>query len=153
MHAVAILREETGQEHSPRFRAIARNSDVVESQGRSAGEAFDAIWEKLGPDRYPAVIIVQQMRPDEFFTQDQMDRLGTLTDRLRIGDITSTERAELEALVEIELAASANRSKILADILHQWTSSTRQSRSAQRTAANTVMRLKPHLTFPSKWNT
>jgi len=57
---------------------------------------------------------VQSFLPDRFFTAEQQQRLADLLKRRRTareqgGSLTAEEHAELEALVEAELKASADR--------------------------------------------
>ena len=61
-------------------------------------------------------------RDSDLFTEDQQERLAWLMARWRSardrGDgLPAEEQAELEALVEAELAASAQRASALADAL------------------------------------
>jgi len=58
----------------------------------------------------------QQMQPDRFFMQKQIDRLQELTQRAQAGALTAEEEFERHALIEAELLASAQRSAALADV-------------------------------------
>ena len=66
------------------------------------------------------IIIVQNRRPDRFFNADQQQRLAGLMDRWRAmrdrgATLPADEQAELEALIEAELRAAADRAAELAD--------------------------------------
>lgn len=93
-----------------------------QSQGKTAGEALDALTAQLPEDETGSLIIVQSRRPDQFFSVEQQKRLAELMESWRAArDIGKTlpvdERAELEMLVEAELRASANRAAKLASEL------------------------------------
>jgi hypothetical protein len=65
---------------------------------------------------------VQSLRPDRFFTAAQQQRLDALMARWRTlrdqgATLPADEHAELEALIEAELQASAARTAALADAL------------------------------------
>ncbi len=116
MTAIEILRESNESESETRYRAIA-HSGSVQSVGRTVGEALDALTAQLGPEANGTLVIVQSMRPDRFFTAEQICRLQELTEGNRIGTLTSEEQAEYYGLIEAELLASAHRAASLADML------------------------------------
>lgn len=92
------------------------------AQGKTAGEALDALTAQLSTDEASTLIIVQSLRPDRFFTAAQQQRLDALMARWRAlrdqgATLPTNEQAELEALVEAELQASAARAAALADAL------------------------------------
>lgn len=94
------------------------------AQGKTAGEALDAITAQLSADEASTLVIVQSLRPDRFFTAAQQQRLEALMARWRaLRDQGSTlsrdEQAELEALIAAELQASAARAAALADTLER----------------------------------
>jgi len=73
------------------------------------------------------LIIVQQLRPDCFFTAAQQQRLEALMARWRAArdqgaTLPVDEQTELEALIAAELQASAARAATLADALGRGTS-------------------------------
>jgi hypothetical protein len=93
------------------YRAVANGS---EAEGRTVGQAIDALAEQTGGPRNTTLIIVQSTDPDEFFTAEQQVRLADLMARWRRARQTSTpfpteEKAELDALIADELRASAAR--------------------------------------------
>ena len=101
MTAVSIHSEKTNGD-SPRFRAFAGKNQSI---GDTPGQALDALNEQLGESESAALIVVQQMRSDPFFSEDQYLRMRDLIDR-RV-TLTDSERIELEGLVRDELIASA----------------------------------------------
>lgn len=99
------------------YWAIAGTKHV---QGKTAGEALDALTTQFSPDETSTLIIVQSLRPDRFFPAEQQQRLTALMARWRtIRDqghpFPAEEQSELEALIEAELSASAARTAALAD--------------------------------------
>jgi hypothetical protein len=90
------------------------------SRGNTAGEALDALTAQLSGDELGTLIIVQSRQPDRYFDAAQQQRLAQLTTRWRIARdqghaLPAEEQAELEALVEAEVRASAARAAALAD--------------------------------------
>ncbi|HEX9973600.1 MAG TPA: hypothetical protein VGD14_16125 [bacterium] len=93
-----------------------------QSQGKTAGEALDALTAQLPEDETGSLIIIQSRRPDHFFNAVQQKRLAELMEYWRTaqdkGEILPIEKqTELETLVETELRASANRTAKLASEL------------------------------------
>jgi hypothetical protein len=92
------------------------------SEGRTAGEALNALSGQLAPDESGTVVILQNFRPDCFFTAEQQARLHELMGRWRIardtgGALDSAEQTELDALINAELLASGARAAAIADEL------------------------------------
>jgi hypothetical protein len=90
------------------------------AQGKTAGEALDALTAQFSPDETSTLVIVQSLRPDHFFTAEQQQRLTTLMARWQSAQdqgqtFPPEEQSELEALIEAELYASAARTAALAD--------------------------------------
>jgi len=118
MTKVAILPIPT--EHSElSYCAIA---GAKHAQGKTAGEALDALTAQLSADETSTLVIVQSRRPDRFFTAAQQQRLPALMERWRtVRDqghtLSMDEQTELEALIEAELHAAAARAATLADAL------------------------------------
>lgn len=101
------------------YRALAEDK---QSQGKTAGEALDALTLKLSNDKAGTLIIVQSQRPDVFFDAAQQQRMAELMKHWRSArdrgeTLPDEEQAELEALVEAELRASAYRTDALANDL------------------------------------
>ena len=118
MTKVAILPIPTGQ-GGLSYRAIAGEKHA---QGNTAGEALDALTAQLSADEASTLIIVQNLRPDAFFTATQQQRLDALMARWRTArdhgaTLPADEQTELEALIAAELQASAARAAALADAL------------------------------------
>ena len=118
MTKVAILPISTEQ-GALAYRAVAGEKHA---QGKTAGEALDALTAQLSADEASTLIIVQQLRPDRFFTAAQQQRLEALMARWRTArdqgaTLPANEQTELEALIDAELQASAARAATLADAL------------------------------------
>lgn len=101
------------------YRAVAGEK---QSNGKTAGEALDALTAQLSEDEAGTLVIVQSRRPDRFFSAAQQQRLAELMARWRAArdrgeTLPADEQSELEALVEAELHAAAHRAAGLADEL------------------------------------
>ena len=101
------------------YRAIAGEKHA---QGKTAGEALDALTAQLSADEASILIVVQHLRPDRFFTAAQQERLAALMDRWHTArdqgaTLPTDEQTELDALIATELQASAARAAALADAL------------------------------------
>jgi len=119
MTRVVILPVPT--EEGTAYRAVAGDRW---SEGATAGAALDALTAQLSPDQTNTLVILQSRRPDAFFDNAQQMRLAQLMAAWRSAQRTGvlwpeSERAELEALVEAELRASAARAATLADELRR----------------------------------
>lgn len=93
-----------------------------QSYGKTPGEALDALTAQLSEEETSTLVIVQSLRPDRFFSMEQQQRLAELmscwrTARDKGETLPPDEQAELEALFEAELHASADRTAALADEL------------------------------------
>jgi hypothetical protein len=115
MTKVTILRTpiEQGELH---YHA---STGAKHAQGRTAGEALDALTAQLSGDETSTFVIVQSLRPDSFFTAAQQQRLSVLMERWRTArdhgqSLSTEEQTELEALIDAELQASAARAVALA---------------------------------------
>lgn len=116
MTRVAILPVTTAQ-GSKSYRAVA---GAVQSSGATAGAALDALTAQLSADETSTLVIVQSLRPDQFFTAPQQQRLDHLMARWRLARDQGTllhahEQSELESLIEAELQAATQRASALAD--------------------------------------
>jgi hypothetical protein len=110
MVTVSIVPEVPGGPE-PTYRAIA---GTRQSTGRTPGAALDALTPQLSEAETGTLVIVQQLRPDRFFTAEQQQRLAELMQRWRTARDQHTtlppeEQAELEALVEAELRGATER--------------------------------------------
>ena len=95
------------------YRAIA---GAIQSEGKTAGEALDALTKQLSEDESGMLVIVQNLRPDIFFTAEQQQRLSELMARWREARdnnnaLPPEEQAELQMLVDAELQAAAKRAE------------------------------------------
>ena len=118
MTSVAILPIPTGS-GDVSYLAVAGDK---RSQGNTAGAALDALASQLDEDEAGTLVIVQNRRPDRFFTAAQQQRLAELMERWRTArdrgqSLAVEEQGELDALAEEELNASAARAAALADRL------------------------------------
>lgn len=88
------------------------------SLGRTAGEALDKLTPLLDDDTSGALVVIQPMRPDRFFTAEQRERLEELMAQWRAArdsgrQLPPEQQAELEALVEAQLEGAALRAEAL----------------------------------------
>jgi hypothetical protein len=95
------------------FRAVSKSA---QSEGRTAGEALDAVTSSLTPGNSGTVVVIQPMLPDTLFTAEQRSRLGKLLELWRTARdeghlLAPAEEAELQGLVEAELAAATERGR------------------------------------------
>jgi hypothetical protein len=113
MTAITILPEKLGTVET-RYRALAGERESV---GRSVGEALDALTSQLSEDEAGMLVVIQNLRPDSFFTAAQQQRLGELMSRWRIardcgGSLVEEEQAELQSLIDEELNAARRRAEV-----------------------------------------
>jgi hypothetical protein len=118
MAPIAIVPVESGQEP----RAYHATSGGKHAQGKTAGQALDAIANQIPKEEAGTLVIVQNLFPDRFFNAAQQARLAERLTRWRTArdrgnNLSGDAQAELEALVEAELAASAARVGAQADAL------------------------------------
>lgn len=95
-----------------RYRAVAGDR---QSTGRTAGEALDALNAQAGGKSTSALIVVQQMVTDPFFSEVQYLRMEELLARRE--SLSAAEQTELELLAREELMASGKRTEAVADAL------------------------------------
>jgi hypothetical protein len=98
------------------YRAVAGDKH---SEGRTAGAALDALTAQFSEGEAGMLVIVQTLQPDRFFNAVQQQRLADLMGLWRKardqgGALPADEQAELNALVEAEVRASADRAAALA---------------------------------------
>ena len=94
------------------------------SQGDTIGQALDALTQQFPEIDSSLLVVVQNQRPDRFFTAPQQARLSYLMDQWKSARAAGTillpeEQAELELLTESELYASGQRAGAMADELRQ----------------------------------
>jgi len=118
MTTIAILPEQD-EPGSITFRALAGSKEAL---GHTPGEALDALNSQLAEEERGTLLVIQQMRPDRFFTAEQQHRLAELMNRWRMArdsgqKFPDEDQQELEQLVEAEVRASGERAKALAQLL------------------------------------
>jgi hypothetical protein len=118
MTTVAILPDDARQ-NGTQYLAVAGSLQTV---GRTAGEALDALNAQLDASQAGTLVIVQAFRPDEFFSEAQRDRLAALMSRWRKAReggaaLAEEDQRELEALIAAELKGTAQRAEWLASRL------------------------------------
>ena len=96
---------------APRFRAVTKSGH---SEGSTVGEALDRVRTQVSDDSSGTVVVIQPFEPDDLFTTAQQRRLSELMERWRNardgnGTIGTNDSQELEALVDLELKAAAER--------------------------------------------
>ncbi len=101
------------------YQAVAGDKH---SQGGSAGAALDALTAQLSEDEAGTLVIIQNGRPDVYFNANQQRRLAELMASWRSArdhgtPFSADKQQELEALIEMEVRASAARTATLADEL------------------------------------
>src|SRR5258706_15071833 len=118
MTRVAILPEPSINDGTM-YRAIAGARQAV---ARTAGGALDALTAQLPPEESGTLVVVQNHRPDQFFTEQQQRRLEELMQLWRTArdtgkSLPAPEQVELNALVDAEVQASGERAAAaLADL-------------------------------------
>jgi hypothetical protein len=113
MTTIVILPEGPGV--PLRYRAVAGERQSV---GKTVGEALDALTAQLDEAQRGTLVVVQSFHPDSFFTVAQRQRLEELWARWQTARAAGTalpaeERVELDALVQAEVQASAERARDL----------------------------------------
>lgn len=93
------------------YRAVAGER---ESEGRTAGEALDALISQLPEDERTALSVEQTLPADRFFDLDQQERLAELMVEWRNArdsgaSLPSPQQAELESLIDDEVRAAGRR--------------------------------------------
>src|SRR5262245_42677536 len=103
------------------YQAVAGDK---QAEGRTAGEALDALTRQLSEEESGTLVIVQNWSADRFFTSARQRRLEQLMRSWRDArdsgkGLTPDEQAELEQLAEAELRGSVDRSRGLLEELGQ----------------------------------
>ncbi len=108
MTTVSILPEMSGV-RAGTYRAVAGNFQAV---GNTIGQALGFLPQaQLDASENATLVVLQRLRPDQFFTAEQQQRLQELMGRWRTARdsgtaLPSEEQAELEALVDAEVRAA-----------------------------------------------
>lgn len=100
------------------YRAIAGDKHSV---GKTAGQALDALTTQLDETEFSTLLVIQNFRPDSFFSAEQQEQLSELMKLWRLArdqgqELPPEQQAELDALVEAELRAATARTAVL---MHQ----------------------------------
>jgi hypothetical protein len=116
MTTIAILHQRNDSADAG-YRAIAGS---MHSEGRTAGQALDALTSKLGEPQDTTLVILQPCRPDPLFSAVQQKRLDELMTRWRDArdgkaSMTPGEQEELDRLVNDELCAAKQRAQTMVD--------------------------------------
>jgi hypothetical protein len=114
MTTIAIVPDNPGSP-TTNYRAVAGANQAT---GKTAGAALDALTAQLGELDSTTLVVLQQARPDRFFTAEQQKRLEELMARWRTArdagqSLPPEEQAELDALVLAELQAATERARDL----------------------------------------
>lgn len=114
MTTVTIVAENPGSPDTT-FRASAQERESV---GRTAGAALDGLTRQLNDAEVATLIVVQNFRPDPFFSAAQQAGLQELLARWRAARMAGQvmppeERVELEKLVDAELDGASRRSQAM----------------------------------------
>lgn len=97
------------------YRALAGDKH---SEGKTAGQALDALTAQLGEIEFSAIVLIQSFQPDSLFGVEQQKRLSELMDLWRLArdqdqELPINQQQELDQLVEAELRAAKARTSIL----------------------------------------
>ena len=119
MTRVTIVAEDPASPNT-KFRASARDHESV---GATVGAAIDGLAAQLD-ESAGTLIIVQNLRPDAFFTAEQQQRLEELFAKWRDArdrdePLSPPDQAELEALVKAELEGASNRANAMVQELRR----------------------------------
>jgi hypothetical protein len=115
MTKVAIV-PEPAENGDVAYRAISGSKQSV---GKTVGQALDALAAVLPQENSGTLVVVQNFRPDRFFTERQQKRLTELMARWRVARNSGTnlppaEQSELNAEVDAasERAAAMLRERV-----------------------------------------
>jgi hypothetical protein len=114
MTTVTILPIETAG--GTTYQAVASGRIA---EGTTAGQALDALAAQFPDVGSEPFLIVKRLGADAFFSSAEQTRLRTLIDRWREvrdhgGQWSTSEQAELESLIDVELVASGRRAEAIA---------------------------------------
>lgn len=114
MIRVAITRDDDGEKGSWCL-AVAGST---QAEGRTAGEALDALNAQLGKSQTGTLVILQAFQADDAFSEQQQQRLSALMSKWREardagGGLSADGQRELEALIDAEVKAAGQRAESL----------------------------------------
>src|SRR5258708_3378125 len=93
------------------YRAVAGTRHAL---AKTVGSALDALTAQLPPEESGTLVVVQNHRPDQFFTAQQQRRIEQLMNRWRAArdagkSLSASEQGELDTLGGAEVRASGER--------------------------------------------
>lgn len=94
------------------YRALSGDK---ESNGRTPGQALDALRSQLTEEEAGTPGIVPSHKPDRFFDAAQQERLAELLQLREAGELSAEAESELESLVEAELRGAMQRAEALSN--------------------------------------
>ncbi len=114
MAKVAII-PVTAKNGTITYNAVSGNK---QTNGKTVGQALDALDVELADGEGGTIVIIQNKKPDRFFSAEQQQRLRALMSRWRTArdngqSLSEQEQTELETLIELEMRASEDRSAAL----------------------------------------
>jgi hypothetical protein len=120
MTKVAVYHE-SADSNSMSYRAVSGGNHAMR---RTAGEALDALASQLPKRDAETFVLVRNMSPDRFFSDERRRRLEELVELRREAfalksTLSAPEEAELELLVDAEVRAATERATDLFDDLAQ----------------------------------
>jgi hypothetical protein len=97
------------------FRAVSGKRAAI---GPTIGDAFKSLADEMGEPEETTLVVIQPMKPDRFFTAEQIGRLGELMAKSRVAwssgkRLDDREEKELDDLVQAELVGMMERTKAL----------------------------------------
>ena len=97
------------------YRAVSGEREAI---GPTIGDAVNNLTNKFGEPDGTTLVVVQVMKPDRYFTAEQIIRLRDLMDKWRSARDTGAafshdEQVELDALIQAELEGMIQRTKAL----------------------------------------
>ena len=114
MSTISVFPDETNAA-TRMYRATSGDREAV---GLTVGDAVNGLADQNGSFQETTLVIVQPMKPDRFFTADQISRLQKLMTKWRAAlnqgaALPADEQSELNGLVQAELEGMIERTKSL----------------------------------------
>jgi FAD synthase len=93
------------------YRAVGGAHQAL---AKTAGAALDALTAQLPAEETGTLVVIQNHRPDQFFSAEQQRRLSQLMQRWQSArdmgtSLLAAEQVELSELVDAEVEASGKR--------------------------------------------
>jgi hypothetical protein len=110
MQTITIF-QESGKRKKRSYRAVRGEQ---QAEGKTPGQALDSLEKLSSSQGENSLVILQRFQVDAFFTQTQQERLKKLMTQLQETlkmdtTLSPAERAELERLIDAELAGAIAR--------------------------------------------